>query len=344
MAHRDPELRRRAEAVFAHQAQARQSVIDAYRPALAVKGDPAAGRGIFQRVCATCHRLGEMGVEVGPNLGAIKDKSPEALLIAILDPNRAFESRYGSFNLATTDGRVLTGLIASETASAVTLRRQEGKEDVVLRRDIEELSASGQSIMPEGLEKDLTPKDVSDLIAFLEWLGPPAKAFPGNQPRPVRPAGDGTLVLRAADAEIRGTSLVFEPHYGNLGYWSSADDHAAWTLEGVEPGRYAVWLDYACPNDTAGNLLEIRAGERRIVHEIRGTGTWDDYSLKRVGELALGGGTVRLEVRAAAPPKSAMLDLRRLELRPIRPAVKRAAAAAAGAAPLCSCAPAQPGE
>ena len=100
-----------------------------------------------------------MGVEVGPNLGALDEKNPETLLIAILDPNRAFESRYANFTVATADGRVLSGLIASETASAVTLRRQEGKEDVVLRREIEEMAASGQSLMPEGLEKDLTPRD-----------------------------------------------------------------------------------------------------------------------------------------------------------------------------------------
>ena len=109
-----------------------------------------------------------MGVEVGPNLGALKDKTPEALLIAILDPNRAFESRYANFTVATTDGRVLTGMIASETASAVTLRRQEGKEEVLLRSEIEEMSASGQSLMAEGLEKDLSHRDLADLIAFLE--------------------------------------------------------------------------------------------------------------------------------------------------------------------------------
>ena len=63
----------------------------------------------------------------------MNDKSPEALLIAILDPNRAFETKYASFTIATVDGRVLNGLIASESATAVTLRRQDGKEDVLLR-------------------------------------------------------------------------------------------------------------------------------------------------------------------------------------------------------------------
>src|SRR5271157_1318364 len=133
LAHRDPETRRRAQTAFSHLEQSRQKVIDDYQPALCLKGDPAAGKAVFARVCATCHRLGGLGVEVGPILGALTEKNPETLLISILDPNRAFEPRYASFTVATNDGRLFTGLIASETASSVTLRREEGKEDVVLR-------------------------------------------------------------------------------------------------------------------------------------------------------------------------------------------------------------------
>ena len=58
-------------------------------------------------------------------------------------------------------------MIAAETATSVTLRRQEGKEDVLLRTDIEAMAGSGQSLMPEGVEKDLPPQSVADLIAFL---------------------------------------------------------------------------------------------------------------------------------------------------------------------------------
>ncbi len=97
-------------------------------------------------------------------------------MIAILDPNRAFETRYAAFTIGTVDGRVLNGLIASESATAVTLRRQEGKEDVLLRSDIQEMSASGQSLMPEGVEKDLKPADLADLIAYIASIGPARKA------------------------------------------------------------------------------------------------------------------------------------------------------------------------
>jgi putative membrane-bound dehydrogenase-like protein len=167
--------RSRATAIFALQAQPRQAVVDSYRSALRMKGDRAAGAAVFKKLCASCHRFANEGIEVGPDLATLTDKSPEALLVAILDPNRAFETKYTSFTVATTDGRVLNGLIASESATAVTLRRQDGKEDVLLRSQIEEMTASGQSLMPEGVEKDLKPRDLADLIAFLAAAAPERK-------------------------------------------------------------------------------------------------------------------------------------------------------------------------
>jgi putative heme-binding domain-containing protein len=169
-------LKSRAEAVFAHQNQPREGVVEAYRTALETRGNQAAGATIFKKLCASCHRLGSDGIDLGPDLAALSDKSPEALLIAILDPNRAFEARYANFSIATVDGRVLNGLIASESATAVTLRRQEGKEDVVLRSQIDEMTTSGQSLMPEGLEKDLKPRDLADLLSFLAASGSAPKS------------------------------------------------------------------------------------------------------------------------------------------------------------------------
>jgi putative membrane-bound dehydrogenase-like protein len=173
---RNARLKSRAAAVFAHESKPRQSVVDAYQGALKMRGDRGAGATVFKKLCASCHRLGNDGIEVGPNLASLNDKSTEALLIAILDPNRALETRYANFSIATVDGRVLNGMIANESATAVTLRRQEGKEDVVLRSQIEEMTASGQSLMPEGLEKDLKPQDLADLIAYLSMAGAPRKS------------------------------------------------------------------------------------------------------------------------------------------------------------------------
>jgi putative heme-binding domain-containing protein len=73
--------------------------------------------------------------------------------------------------LITTRGQVLTGLVAAETATAVKLRRAEGAEDTVLRTEIQELRASGKSLMPEGLEQSLSLQDMADLLAFLQRPG-----------------------------------------------------------------------------------------------------------------------------------------------------------------------------
>jgi len=171
LASREVATRTRAEALFAKADASRKAVLDAYRPALAQKGDATTGRAVFQRVCSTCHKVGDLGANVGPDLSALKDRSPEALLTAIFDPNSAFEAKYTNFNAATNDGRVFSGLIASETANSVVLRHPEGKEDVLLRADIDELTSSGKSMMTEGLEKDLSPRDLADLLAFLATLG-----------------------------------------------------------------------------------------------------------------------------------------------------------------------------
>ena len=171
LASRDASVRGRAEAQFAKVDASRKAVVDAFRPALSQKGDAAAGRAVFERVCAVCHKVGDVGVEVGPDLAALNDRSPETLLIAILDPNAAFEAKYTNFTAALGDGRVLSGMITAETANSVTLLRQEGKADVLLRRDIDELTSSGQSLMTEGLENELSQRDLTDLISFLSSLG-----------------------------------------------------------------------------------------------------------------------------------------------------------------------------
>jgi putative membrane-bound dehydrogenase-like protein len=181
LARRDRALRARAEAILAHEAKPRQAAVDAYRSALELKGDRTAGAAVFAKLCASCHRLGNQGVELGPDLAALNDKSPESLLIAILDPNRAFEAKYTGFAVATSDGRVSNGIIASESATAVTLLRQEGKAEVLLRSDIDEMSSSGQSLMPEGMEKDLKPQDLADLISFVAASGAAPRTPQGPQ-------------------------------------------------------------------------------------------------------------------------------------------------------------------
>jgi putative membrane-bound dehydrogenase-like protein len=145
----------------------RQEVLAAYQPALALSGQPARGRTYFQKICASCHRLEGVGNEVGPSLSAIKNRGAEAILLNLLDPNREVNPQYLNYVAVLTDGRTLSGMIAAETATGITLRRAESATDTIQRSEIELLRSTRQSLMPEGLEKQLDPQAVADVIAYL---------------------------------------------------------------------------------------------------------------------------------------------------------------------------------
>ena len=121
-------------------------------------------------MCAACHRVEGVGHDIGSSLAAMKNRGPEAILVNMLDPNREVNPQFVNYTLVTSDGRILTGMIDAETATSVTLKRAEGATDTVLRVNIDELAATGKSLMPEGLEQQLDRQAVADLIAYLMSL------------------------------------------------------------------------------------------------------------------------------------------------------------------------------
>jgi putative membrane-bound dehydrogenase-like protein len=317
--YRDAGVRQRAERLFAGAASPdRQKVIDAYRSVLTSKGDAARGRPLFSKSCASCHRVGDVGQEVGPDLAGLADKSTEYLLTAVLDPNRAVEARYVSYIAETKDGRTLTGVVTAETGTSVTLVGADGKPQMILRTNLEALSSTGKSAMPEGLEKDLKPQDVADVLAFVRAArpAPKPKVFEGNRPAVVRPGPDGSLRLTAGSAEIYGPTLVLEKQSGNLGYWSSEDDRACWTLEVKSAGRYAVWLDWACAAVAAGNDFVLEAGDSTLRGTVASTGNWDSYKQAHIGTVQLGAGQQRVILRPAGKVRGALIDLKAIRLVP----------------------------
>jgi len=168
---KEPAIRDRLGALAARLATSpREEVIAAYRPALALVGDASRGREHFTRICSQCHRAGDLGHELGPSLAAFKARGPEAILVNLFDPNREVNPLYVNYVAQLADGRVLTGMIADETATSITLRRGSNASDTVARADLEVLTSTGQSIMPEGLEQQLDLQGFADLLAFLEGL------------------------------------------------------------------------------------------------------------------------------------------------------------------------------
>jgi putative heme-binding domain-containing protein len=167
--HSRPEISRRARDLLQAGLPAdRKQALQRYRAALTLKGNPARGQAVFQKNCATCHRVAGVGVQVGPDISDTLGKTPEAILNDILDPNAAIDSNYLNYTVTTQSGKLLTGIIAAETGSSITLRRAENQTDVVLRQDIESIQSTGISLMPEGLEKTITIEEMADLLTFLK--------------------------------------------------------------------------------------------------------------------------------------------------------------------------------
>jgi putative heme-binding domain-containing protein len=170
--HRDALVRERAKRLLSTSGDpSREQVLAEYQSALALSGDSARGAELFKAKCAVCHRLGEVGNEVGPNLASLTDRSPQALLTAILDPSQAVEARFLDFIAVTSDGLSVSGLVQSETGASVTLVGQNGQRVTLLRTDLESLQSTGKSMMPDGLEKELTPQAVADIMQFI--VAPP---------------------------------------------------------------------------------------------------------------------------------------------------------------------------
>ena len=105
---------------------------------------------------------------VGPDLLALTDRSSQYLLTSILDPNAAVEGKYVGYRVQTTDGRDLVGLVADETAAAVTILSGNGIRESVKRSEIQSMTSTRLSLMPDGLEQALNPQQLADLIRFLQ--------------------------------------------------------------------------------------------------------------------------------------------------------------------------------
>jgi putative membrane-bound dehydrogenase-like protein len=299
----------------------REQVIRKYHEALTLPADAKRGRERFEKTCTVCHRLNSVGYSIGPELIALTDKSPQALIVAILDPNRAVEQKYNVYSAVTNQGRQYTGILAAETGSSITLLQQEGKQTTLLRGDLEALASTGKSLMPEGLEKDIKPQDLADIMAYVGSTGPGRKVFPGNQPALVTTAQDGTLSLDASNCEIYGNTLVLEKRRGEpvLAEWHSPNDSAAWTVDIPNPGLYTVSVMYSCHNDSAGNSFQFDSADKRITARVEGTGkVWTTYFPVEIGKVPLKAGKQRFTLRAADPLKGTLAKVESVLLIPPR--------------------------
>jgi len=148
----------------------REDVLRSYQVALTLKPDREKGAVLFKQQCSNCHQIGTVGFQVGPNLATMKNRGPDAILTNVLDPNREVNPAWRDYIAVTTDGQTHNGVLIAESASTLTFRRAEAKETSLLRSDVEALRDTGRSLMPEGLEKNLDPQSMADLIGWMMTL------------------------------------------------------------------------------------------------------------------------------------------------------------------------------
>jgi len=158
----------RARQHFSPMGREASASLASYRDALTLRGDPARGREVFSRICAACHQYGGgEGTAFGPDLGEVRSHLPGSLLTDILRPNQSIADGYELWLAQLTDGSTISGIIASETPSAVTFRRMGGATTAVGRSQITSMRVADVSAMPEGLDAQIDVAQMADQIAFI---------------------------------------------------------------------------------------------------------------------------------------------------------------------------------
>lgn len=167
--HSNETIRKQAATLLsAGPTSSRVEVMARYQSATTLPGHAADGAKIFARNCTPCHLLKGQGNAVGPDLSLLRDKTPGDFLLAILDPNAAVEPRFLAYDIETKDDRSLVGVVSAETSTSLMLVQPGGIQEKILRSDIQEIKATGLSLMPEGFEQAMKPQDLADLIAYLK--------------------------------------------------------------------------------------------------------------------------------------------------------------------------------
>jgi putative membrane-bound dehydrogenase-like protein len=146
----------------------RDEVVESYQKAMKdLTGDVPRGKEVFLQNCSKCHKLEGIGHEVGPPLAAFKNRGGDAIVLNVLDPNREVLPQYQQWIFYEFSGRQHIGLIKAEGEGSITLLRDENTTTTILRADVESQSNTGRSLMPEGLENQIDPQKMADLVAYI---------------------------------------------------------------------------------------------------------------------------------------------------------------------------------
>jgi putative membrane-bound dehydrogenase-like protein len=166
---KDEAIKERATALFKDMnAGDRMKVYEEYKTVLSLPRHSSNGHTVFQRTCTPCHTFAGEGKAVGPDLTGIRNQPEDVLLLHIMVPEFEIMPTYSLYNVETKDGNSISGLLASDTPTSITLRQAGGIEEQVPRAKIGSMASSRLSLMPQELEKTMSKQDLADLIGFLK--------------------------------------------------------------------------------------------------------------------------------------------------------------------------------
>ncbi|MFQ5733535.1 MAG: c-type cytochrome, partial [Planctomycetaceae bacterium] len=174
--HPDPQIRDLFEPFLPEEKRTKRlgTTVDAVA-LLKLKGDVARGRALFLRTagvsCINCHKIQGRGKDVGPDLSHIAKKNTRAqLLESIPQPSKTIDRKYLVYLVETKKGRVFSGLLKQRDAKQVVLTDPQGKAIRIPAGDVELIVPQRKSLMPELLFRDMTARQLADLLQFLQSL------------------------------------------------------------------------------------------------------------------------------------------------------------------------------
>jgi putative heme-binding domain-containing protein len=146
-------------------------LISKYRAELTPKNlaaaDLVAGRGVFDKVCGTCHKMFGQGKSIGPDLTGSNRDNLDYVLDNIVDPSRVVPTELRQSAVLLVDGRVITGTVVRQDDQTLTIQTIKDQQ-IVPQEDVETVRQLNQSLMPEGLLTTLENEQVRNLIGYLQ--------------------------------------------------------------------------------------------------------------------------------------------------------------------------------
>lgn len=302
----------------------RAQVVEAHQSVLQMKGIAKRGKIHFKQICSHCHMAEGLGKPIGPDIAAITDRSPASMLIAILDPNRAVEDKFLSYQVKTQSDQTHFGMIESESANHLTLCLPDGSRKILPRKQIKNLKSLGLSLMPDGLETALNPQQLADLLAYLSTLGKPEPSPPNlhsQMSARIHPQKDGTIELRAKKCRLSGDKISYMPKWDALGWWTSREDRAEWTIVLDHSGNYDVEWEWSVDPKHSGNSWQLLAnGQKALTGKVQPTQSWEDFQKQNIGQVRLAAADTKIVLKPEGPLRenSALLDLRLIRFIPVK--------------------------